>query len=121
MLVRDGEVLDRGIEFDGFRHVTRRAASGTADTEPVVVLGGSSQDGHRLDDPAQDMAEQLVAPAETGTVRRRAAVARLVRQRFAALGDRRIAVDITPSRTAAHPSVERARTCPAGPRAGVHR
>ncbi|MEU5422679.1 alpha/beta hydrolase [Streptomyces sp. NPDC020667] len=49
----------------------------------------------QFDDMAQDMVEQFMAPPDHGIVRRRAAVARLMRQRFATLTERELAMDIT--------------------------
>ncbi|WP_160502387.1 alpha/beta fold hydrolase [Streptomyces sp. BA2] len=48
-----------------------------------------------LDDLARDMVEQFMAPPDHGLVRRRAAVARLMGQRFAQLTERELAMDIT--------------------------
>ncbi|MFJ8675672.1 alpha/beta fold hydrolase [Streptomyces sp. NPDC093589] len=48
-----------------------------------------------FDDMAQDMVEQFMATPDHGVVRRRAAVARLMRQRFANLTERELAMDIT--------------------------
>nr|BAU09328.1 alpha/beta hydrolase [Streptomyces roseoverticillatus] len=48
-----------------------------------------------FDELAEDMVEQFMAPPGHGLVRRRAAVARLMRQRFANLTDRELNMDIT--------------------------
>ncbi|MFF7813613.1 alpha/beta fold hydrolase [Streptomyces sp. NPDC007945] len=52
-------------------------------------------DEGQFDDLARDMVEQFMAPPDHGVVRRRAAVARLMRQRFATLTERALAMDIT--------------------------
>ncbi|MCS0634843.1 alpha/beta hydrolase [Streptomyces sp. LP05-1] len=51
-------------------------------------------DERALEELARDMVGEFMAPAEHGTVRRRTAVARLMRQRFAALTERQLAMDI---------------------------
>ncbi|MFG2145564.1 alpha/beta fold hydrolase [Streptomyces sp. NPDC048696] len=51
-------------------------------------------DDKRFDDMAQDMVEQFMAPPGHGVVRRQAAVARLMRQRFAQLTERELAMDV---------------------------
>ncbi|MFV8128618.1 alpha/beta fold hydrolase [Streptomyces syringium] len=57
-----------------------------------------------FDAMAQDMVEQFMAPPGRGVVRRRAAVARLMGQRFASLTERELAMDITHhERLLAHP------------------
>ncbi|WP_328311979.1 alpha/beta hydrolase [Streptomyces sp. NBC_00442] len=196
------QAADHELEFRGFRYVARTATAGTSATEPVVVLGGSSQDRHSwlryervllshssmltlelpgygqadplpvehgmgfladavrhaadtlslgpvnvfgacfgasialrlaqqhpdrvarlmlggtavetspeyiasahrwrrmvddglIDDLARDMVQQFMSPPDHGFVRRRAAVARLMQQRFAHLTERELAMDIT--------------------------
>ncbi|MCL7378470.1 alpha/beta fold hydrolase [Streptomyces sp. 35G-GA-8] len=42
----DGPVDERDLTFDGFRYTCRIVDHGTALTEPLLVLGGSSQDRH---------------------------------------------------------------------------
>lgn len=198
----DLQVTDAKLEYRGFRYIARTATTGAVATEPLVVLGGSSQDrfswlryerwllphttvltlelpGYGAADPlpvahgmdfladtvrhatqaldlgrvnvfgacfgasialrlaqrhpdhvarlmlggtaveispeyaaaarrwrlmvddglfdalAQDMVEQFMAPPGHGAVRRRAAVARLMLQRFANLTERELAMDIT--------------------------
>ncbi|MEU9378452.1 alpha/beta hydrolase [Streptomyces sp. NPDC048255] len=57
-----------------------------------------------FEDMAQDMVGQFMAPPGNGFVRRRAAVARLMGQRFASLTERELAMDITHhERLLAHP------------------
>lgn len=61
-------------------------------------------DDGRFEDMAQDMVGQFMAPPGNGVVRRRAAVARLMGQRFAGLTERELAMDITHhERLLAHP------------------
>ncbi|MGK5544053.1 alpha/beta fold hydrolase [Streptomyces sp. URMC 127] len=61
-------------------------------------------DEGRFEDMARDMVEQFMAPPGHGVVRRRAAVARLMQQRFANLSERELAMDITHhERLLAHP------------------
>ncbi|MEU3742561.1 alpha/beta hydrolase [Streptomyces sp. NPDC032198] len=198
----DIQTTEHELAFEGFRFVARTASAGSSATEPVVVLGGSSQDrfswlryerwllphatvltlelpGYGCADPlpveygmdfladtvchatdtlalgrvnvfgacfgasialryaqrhpdkiarlmlggtaaevspeyvasarrwrrmvddglfdamAQDMVKQFMAPPGNGVVRRRAAVARLMGQRFASLTERELAMDIT--------------------------
>ncbi|MEV5240384.1 alpha/beta fold hydrolase [Streptomyces cinnamoneus] len=72
-------------------------------------------DEGRFDDMARDMVEQFMAPPRHGVVRRRAAVARLMLQRFAHLTDRELAMDITHHErllTHAWSLAEPAVTCP---------
>jgi pimeloyl-ACP methyl ester carboxylesterase len=58
----------------------------------------------RLDAMVQDMLEQFMAPPERGFVRRRAAVQRLMRQRWTTRSDRALAMDFTHrDRLLAHP------------------
>ncbi|WP_078854246.1 alpha/beta fold hydrolase [Streptomyces sp. NRRL F-5135] len=43
---RGGRVEERDLTFDGFRYTCRVADAGCPVTEPVLLLGGSSQDRH---------------------------------------------------------------------------
>lgn len=43
---RPAEVVEHELTFDGFRYICRIARQGRLDTEPIVILGGSSQDRH---------------------------------------------------------------------------
>ncbi|WP_030790272.1 alpha/beta fold hydrolase [Streptomyces sp. NRRL S-920] len=92
--------------------IALRLAQRHPDRVTRLMLGGTAQEispeyiasAHRwrrmvddglLDDVAQDMVEQFMSPPEHGFVRRRAAVARLMRQRFAHLTARELAMDVT--------------------------
>ena len=45
-LPRKERVEEHDLTFDGFRYTCRIARQGSAETEPIVILGGSSQDRH---------------------------------------------------------------------------
>ncbi|MBD0744012.1 alpha/beta fold hydrolase [Streptomyces sp. CBMA152] len=81
-------------------HIARLMLGGTAtDISPEYTAAAkrwrSMVDDGLFDTMAQDMVEQFMAPPGHGIVRRRAAVARLMRQRFASLTERELAMDIT--------------------------
>lgn len=79
--------------------VARLMLGGTAETiSPEYTMAAKRWRAmaaeRSFDELAQDMVEQFMAPADHGVVRRRAAVARLMRQRFAGLTERELAMDI---------------------------
>ncbi|MEU1375462.1 alpha/beta hydrolase [Streptomyces triculaminicus] len=81
-------------------HIARLMLGGTAvEISPEYAAAAKRwrrmADDGRFDDMAQDMVEQFMAPPGHGVVRRQAAVARLMRQRFAGLTARELAMDIT--------------------------
>ncbi|AZM57276.1 alpha/beta hydrolase [Streptomyces sp. WAC 01529] len=81
-------------------HVARLMLGGTAvEISPEYTASARRWrrmvDDGQFDEMAQDMVEQFMAPPGHGKVRRQAAVARLMRQRFACLTARELAMDIT--------------------------
>lgn len=80
-------------------HIARLMLGGTAvEISPEYAVAAKRwrrmADERTFDDLAQDMVEQFMSPPAHGVVRRRAAVARLMRQRFASLSERELAMDI---------------------------
>ncbi|MEW2576715.1 alpha/beta fold hydrolase [Streptomyces syringium] len=90
-------------------HVARLMLGGTAVEISSEYVAAARRWRRMVDDGlfgdmARDMVEQFMAPPGYGTVRRRAAVARLMLQRFANLTERELAMDITHhERLLAHP------------------
>ncbi len=80
--------------------VARLMLGGTAvRTSPEYVASAHRwrrmADAGRLDALAEDLVEQFMAPPDHGVVRRRSAVARLLRQRFGSMTERQLTMDVT--------------------------
>ncbi|MFJ8668767.1 alpha/beta fold hydrolase [Streptomyces sp. NPDC093600] len=80
--------------------ITRLMLGGTAEGLSPHYIASAERwrrmvDDGLLEEMAQDMVAQFMSPPEQGTVRRRAAVERLLRERFAKMTDRQLSMDVT--------------------------